>query len=214
MSWFLEDGVIKLHKTDTDRHENSPLWHVTWLLSNKDFSIQQVNRVLSFIDIGDIKGTRSHDNMTGILTYLVIARDKMKKYGFKDMEEWCDIDIKSLNILPDYTHPRDFLYIAYLQNRWWFWLFSPFWFVILLIIFIYMAATKYKVRPHGKFFKTDTEILYWIRLQLPKRYFIIHMTKPFVIPLLKRKYGEDWFYRMMDIYYEDPEHPNRTRVIQ
>lgn len=217
MYYFDKNGIIKLELEGWHPVENTPLYHVTYLLKTNNFSDVAIKQVLSFIEIGKIKGSRSHDNMTAIITYLVIAKKYTQDAALKIQMK---LMIKSLTIRPDYDHPRDFLYIAYLQNRFWFWMWflitlhpylltlNPFF--IFLYIFIFMAARKYKIRNGNKIFKTDTEILYWIRIQLPWYFFIIHLTRPFTIPLLQLKYGQFWFHSMMVTYYKEPNHPNRN----
>ena len=214
--FFFPDGTIKLHPDDKEHRENTMLWHATYLFHRGIYSPSSIRLMLNFVADGNITGSRSHDNMVGVLTYLVCAKHLDDKTGFLKEYPWLRIEliqkIKEFKIKPDYDHPRDFLYIAMLQNRWWWWAGLPLWIFAFLVIFVYMAVRKYKYRGDSKVFKTDTEILYWIRLQLPKRYFVMHLTRPIIVPLLKLKYGELWVKRMMTEYYKEEQHPNRIYV--
>jgi len=201
--------MVKFEEKDTEPRENTPLAHVTYLLKNKLFREQDVLDVLHMYNFNELRDEVSHDNMTAIYTYLTIALETGKIESHA-MKVWVDETIHRLEIWPTYPHPRDMLYIAMLQDRWVWWALFPLWCIILLGVFVVMGVDKYKTRKHGTFYKTDTEILYWIRLQLPKRFFVIHATRPFILPLMWWKYGRDWFNKMMEIYYVEG-HPNNRR---
>jgi len=162
--------------------------------------------------------------MTALLTYLVLAAYSRRYHGDKtDYDELMSV-VRSIKILPDYIHPRDFLYMGYIQGKLWFWvwafitainpflwLFNPF--TLMMIMFIFMGLKKYKVRNGIKFFKTDTEILYWIRLRISHEFTFFKLSSYIIEPLLRRKYGDkDWFKRCIEMYYRDPNHPNRILV--
>ena len=199
--WFYEDGLIKLRFKETSLEENSILFTITNCFLYNTIKHELVHD--SVMSNGQIVGMRSFDNMTAIITYL--CKYDYRKYFI-------------IKIWPQYWHTRDFIYIGYVQNRWWAYPLLP----LLYLMFLIMALTTYKVRPapwdwvlqgfppRTKIRKTDTEILYWIRLQLPKRYKFIHWTAKTIVPLLKRKFGKDYLYGMMQLYYRDPEHPNRN----
>jgi hypothetical protein len=187
--WFHESGLIKLQPDEKEHQENSILFTITYFLL---YSIINHKLVLDHIkEDGNITTSRSHDNMTAIITYFAHhnlgARDRIK-------------------IFPDYTHPRDILYIAYVQRRFWVYPFLP----LLYLVFLWTALTKYKKRNGKKILKTDTEILYWVRLQLPKKYWFMHFTAKTIVPLLQRRFGKDYAQGMFDIYYRNAEHPNRN----
>ena len=211
MSWFLPSGMLKFEESDTEPRENSPLCHITWLLRNKLFREQDIIDVIHMHNFNSIRDEVSHDNMTAIYTYLTIALET-DKIELNALKVWAAETIDLLKIWPDYKHPRDMLYIAMLQDRWVWWLLFPVWYVALMIIFLWMGFDKYKTRKHGTFYKTDTEILYWIRLQLPKRFFVIHATRPFILPLMWWKYGRNWFQKTMELYYGAPDHPNKRDI--
>lgn len=200
--WFFENGLMKLTPDQKTPNENSILSTITYAFI---YNLPFFNTVFnSLLDNGQIAGTRSHDNMTAIITYLV-------KRGYNDLAN-------KIKILPHYIHPRDIFYIAYVQRRWWAFLGFPF----MLLDYIHMGITVYKTRPtlwdwfiegfppRTKIRKTDTEILYWIRLQLPREYKFIHWTAKIIVPLFKRKFEEDWFKSMMQLWYRHPYHPNRN----
>lgn len=198
--WFHANGLIKLNPDETEIQENSILFTITHALANK----KRIHKlVIDHVDHeGQIIGTRSWDNMTAIITYL--AKTNGDTY-------------KSIKILPKYLHPRDIIYIGYVQRRWWVYPLLP----LLYLIFLWTALTEYKVRPtlwdwifqgfpkRTKILKTDAEILYWIRLFLPKKYSFIHWTAKTIVPLLQKRFGKDYVNGMMSLYYRHPEHPNR-----
>ena len=200
--WFHDDLLIKLTPEEIESEENSILYTVTWALRYHKWILYQVGRFV--MRDGQIFGPRSHDNMTAIITYLA-------KYD-------CMNAVKNIRILPNFIHPRDAIYIAYVQGRIWSYPLLP----ILFLIFLNMAVKEFKYRPtpwnwimqgfpkRFKIRKTDTEILYWIRLHLPQRYKFIHWTRGFIVPILRWKYGADWEQGMFDLFYRHPEHPNRT----
>jgi len=208
--WIDDDGLMRLEPMPSPVPENAILFTVTyWLLHNfdirkcftyEDFLGRKIRakRVLESLERDGVlyeapvnkKEPTSHDNMTAIITMMVIL----------------NMPINHLKIFHRYYHPRDFIYMGYLQRRWWAYPLLP----LLLIIFLHMALTKYKKRNGKKIFKTDTEILFWIRINLPERFRFIHWTKRLIVPLLKRKYDEEWVQAMMDIYYKNPNHPNRN----
>lgn len=196
--WFDEDGLLHLEPLPSDRVENSILYSVTYWLLYGDRNRIYMSKILQSLErdgilydnpqfIGD---PCSHDNMTAIITMMVIL----------------DMPIDHIKITKDYAHPRDLIYMGYLKGKWWAYPLLP----ILFIIFTWTAITKYKVRGDEKIFKTDTEILYWIRTHLPSSYRFIHWTGPYIVGLLKRKFGVDWVQSMMDVYYRNPDHPNRN----
>lgn len=201
--WFHDSGLIKLNFKDTDPQENSILFTITNAFLYK---VDKIYETLQFVlPTGQIGGPRSHDNMTAIITYLYASKD-------------CEPYKQRIKIFPNYLHPRDIIYIGYVQKRWWAYFFLP----LLYLIFLETALTKFKWRPtpwdwvaqgfphRTKIRKTDLEILYWIRLQLPKEYKFIHWTAKTIVPILKKKYGDDYLQGMMELYYRDPEHPNRN----
>jgi hypothetical protein len=202
IKWFDDDGAIRLTRDGAHPVENTMLYHCTYLMLKRDYSKESAqfvaDRWLQNIIDND---PSSHDNMTGVLTYLSLCGDK---------------DSLELVTPFKYPHPRDFLYILYVKHPLAFSLCAlilaglPYF--IFLGIFLYMALRKYKYRTINgvkvKILKTDTEILYWIRTMLPKKYFLIHATRPIIEPILRWRFGPDWVYRMMKIYYKDDQHPN------
>lgn len=125
--------------------ENTPLFTIEIYFMLGDFSFAAVENVLSYFDEkGQLKGTRSFDNMTACLTYLVCAIDQLQYDGLRhDQIDRCQEIIDEFKIFPLYTHPRDIAYILYLKEKWYACLFT--W--ILYLSFIVMAKTKEKVRP-------------------------------------------------------------------
>lgn len=208
MEWFDNKGLMHLEPMKSPRPENAVLFTITYfLLYGKEKTYNPIEPWLKLFESDGVlyeepaippvvasKRATSHDNMTAIITFMVI---------------W-GMDVSHLKIWHRYYHPRDFIYMGYLQRRWWAFPLLP----VLFVIFLWSALTKYKVREvdgvKQKIFKTDTEILYWIRLHLPSSYWFIHATRWAIVPCLKLKYGRDWVRRMMEIYYQNPAHPNRS----
>jgi len=200
MNFIDQDGLMHLEPLPSDRVENSILYSVTnWLLDpggrigmwNLLMNCERLGILLDYPwDLNKPQEATSHDNMTAQITMRVIL----------------GTNINHLKIFHRYYHPRDFIYMGYLQGKWWSYPLLP----ILFIVFLHMALTKYKVRNGVKIFKTDTEILYWIRLQLPSRYRFIHWTSGIIVYFLKRKFGSAWIKTMMETYYQNPNHPNRN----
>lgn len=200
-NWFFPNGLIKLTPDEEHPNENTILYTITYLLL---YAEENHSLVLDWVDRdGQIKGSRSHDNMTAILVYL--AKHDLGRF----------MDIK---IFPDHKHPRDIIFIGYVQRRWWAYPLLP----LLYIMFLWTAITEYKKRPtlwdwvlqgfpsRRKILKTDTEILYWIRRQLPKEYKFMHWTAKTIEPLLRKRFGQDYYQGMASIFYRYPDHPNRN----
>lgn len=201
--------IIHLDPLPSDVPGNGILYTVTWWLltyfpSNflDIISFHKKSGKYTMTYLPDDHRPASHDNITPIVVSLALHNE----HGL----------LKEINPF-DWPHPRDFIFIGYVQKRWWAYPLLP----ILLGIFIYMALNKYKYRPtpwkwvkdgfpkRSKIFKTDGELLYWIRLQLPKEYRFIHWTKYIIEPILRRKYkSKDWARAAREIYYPDG-HPCR-----
>lgn len=209
--WFLPTTSvpftgIKLRKSDKTPDENTPLYTITWAIIYGVFSpalalgyFKKIKNKLV------MKGTRSRDNITALLVYLA-------RIGYLS-------SAKKVKLLPHCIHPEDFIFCSYVKRRFWVYPFLPF----VFFSWLYMAVTKYKVRPdllewasngfkdkRRKIFKTDSEILFWLSTNLPKNYRFVHWSAKLIIPLFKRKFGEDYVQKMMDTFYLEADHPNRS----
>ena len=196
MRFIDTDGLMHLEPIPSDRVENSVLYTITYYLLKGDFPKNFDVWLYQFYDNGifydypdNHTHPTSHDNMTSIITAMAIFNVLPKKI-----------------LLRHYPHPRDWIYIGYLQRKFWAYPFLP----LLFVIFLWSALTKYKTRNGVKIFKTDTEILFWLRTNLPKRFWFIHKIKLLIVFFMKRKFGSDWVANMMNIYYKHPGHPNRV----
>lgn len=199
-----ENGLMHLQRLPSELDGNAIIYTVTYHLLKYGRSLNVFNQCMYHYDtngrytmtplIHDLRPA-SHDNITAIATAYAIMGNHLQLN---------DISLRY------YLHPRDFIYLGMLQRRWWSYPLLP----ILFGIFLWMAITKYKRRPtlinwikegfpkRTKLVKTDTELLYWIRLHLPKEYRFIHVTKKLIEPLLRRKYGQwDWAKKAREIYY-------------
>lgn len=206
------DGLLHLDPLPSDYPENAIVFTVTnWLLTGDQNMEMQKKLIESFIDNGYMfdrpKRNRggiiaSHDNMTAIITMCFLL----------------GVDVKNLKIWPQYQHPRDIIYMGLLQEKWW----ASYAQLLLLPIFLYMAVRKYKYRHTGKWWKlsswsrarkTDTEILFWIRTNLPKQFLFLRLCKWIVTPILQLKYWDKkWIRSAINIYYKNPNHPNKVIV--
>lgn len=198
--WFFENGLIKLKEDEQHPNENSILYTIVYSFLYKHLKHGEVlNYVLPN---GQIAGPRSWDNMTGILTYIAHHDSNT---------------VTRIKIWPNYLHPRDIIYIGYVQERFWAYPLLPFLFIMLW----WSAFTHYKVRPtlwhwalngfkekRYKILKTDSEQLYWIRLHLPERYKFMHWTAKVIVPMLQKRFGDNYFNGICRLRYV-PTHPIR-----
>lgn len=229
-SFFDNSGIIRLYPEGDHPVENTPLFHATYLIGTEQYEEENLDQITSFIDSnGDVgknlANGRSHDNMTAVLVYLSLFVEKNHQSN-PDLAKEADYFLELLNT-SQYKHPRDLLFFAKHKNIFsyllintavlflvvkkslmWFLVFPDF---ILFVIYFYMAIRKYKVRNGLKIFKTDTEILYGLRLLIesPILVFIYRFT---INPLLKLKYGKYWMRNALNIYYKEESHPNRQLI--
>ena len=205
-SRFVDDlAFVHLEPLPSPVPENALLYSATnWFLGYRDVKSSVFDHtVMSCLSDGYVyerpdkrSEKTSHDNMTGVVAYLhsrgyFTLIDRIKPFS--------------------YPHPRDFIWLGYVQRRWWSYPLLP----LLFVVFLWTSVTKYKVRNGVKILKTDTEILYWIRLQIAHEYSAIWWMNKLIEPIMLRRFGvktnREWIEKMMEIYYKNPSHPNRRK---
>ncbi len=200
--WFDEYGMVHVHPQPSDS-ENGILFTAEYILLKYDLNDLSVEEVKAYSDTikhhevseGVYKQTpwgevdpSSHDNTTAIVTASHVL----------DMEYH-----ETIKILGHYWHPRDWIYYSWLRGDVWSYPFLP----LLFLAFLYMALTKYKYRNGNKILKTDGELLYWVRSHIDKPF--MRFCNWIIVPLLKRRFGENYVKGMLEIYFKNTEHPNR-----
>lgn len=133
----------------------------------------------------DYTDKASHDNTTAamVLSYI------------------CDLDHhKKFNDF--YWHPRDYIYYKYLQNK----LVGKVFLFIPIITMIVSCIRTTKVRNNKEFIHTDGKLLTFVRTGAGK---IMPKTYKLCTWILKRKFGENPWSKIFEIYFKNEDHPNR-----
>jgi hypothetical protein len=220
--WFDEYREIHCNPNVRDA-ENSILFTVEFyflkdlLHISSRYDIESFKYSMTFHEMGEGKYYKSpgperkqhasHDNMTAIMCM-------SKRHGL-DYH-------KRVRIWGLYWHPRDLIFYSLLRNKWydqWAKLFIP----LLSIIMIVSCLRTFKTKPYfweriiyffknGKFpelrtmISTDGKILNLLRFWSYK----LPLTKRICYAILKHKFGKNFIYELMRIYFKNDEHPNRN----
>lgn len=229
--YFFIDGMIKYKPTDTEQGENNILELVMYAFLYRKNIINHVEKWIKYDN--ENENSNSHDNMTACLCHaawserwdLVEQIDKNGKYKHpRDLifklylkKKWASYPLlpllipififmafKKYKIRPKFNERlKNFMFFgSYRGTRW----------ERNNEIQIYenIFGKKYEIQH---IYKTDTERLFWLRLNLPRRFKFIHFCHKIIKPLLEKKYQRPWIQVANDLYYEDVNHPNRHAEI-
>lgn len=240
---FFDDFLLLKATEDQESSENGLLYTYEWflvkLLNNTMLQCRALDNAIvkcrttkgiynQYPDQSKLLGNdayMSHDQLTTICSYSY----KFDRYFHKEI--WQEILRQKLrynNITPEspglrFLHPRDILYIGYLNNNWLCTLLFP----LLAIIFLFTCINKYKVRPEiwnriwfylqtGQFcpkvkmIATDGLLLNFVRFNSCNK-LGLRIVKRIGEWILKKRFGEKFWYEIIKIYFCE-NHPIREEA--